>query len=151
MAKPRGTRRGQGAARRVAVALARVCAENRCRDVAVLDLRGLSPVTDFFVLATGTSTRQMQAVARRAVEAAAALGEKKPFGVEGDEGGGGTEGNPVSRWILIDYVDVVVHVFSDESRKYYDLELLWGDAPHVNWQRGWKPRAEESVSPPGDA
>jgi ribosome-associated protein len=69
-------------ARRLAIAMARVCAENRCREVAVLDLRGLSPVTDFFVLATGTSARQMHSAANRAVEAGREIGQR-PFGVEG--------------------------------------------------------------------
>jgi ribosome-associated protein len=124
-------------ARSTAVAMARVCAENRCRDVTVLDLRGLSPVTDFFVLATGTSTRQMQAVAYRVEEAGEEMGQKL-FGSEGDQSSATAE---PSKWVLIDYVDVVVHVFTEDSRKYYDIELLWGDAPRVNWQRGWKPRA----------
>ena len=125
--------------RHLAVTLARVCAENRCRDVTVLDLRKLSPVTDFFVLATGTSARQMRSVGERAVDAGRQLGQK-PFGVEGIET---MEGAEASRWILVDYVDVIVHVFTPESRGYYDLELLWGDAPRVDWQKGWKPRAEE--------
>ena len=130
-------------ARRLAVTMARTCAENRCREVTVLDLRGLSPVTDFFVLATGTSGRQMRAVADRAEQAGRDLGQK-PFGVEGTET---TEGAEASRWVLVDYVDVVVHVFTPESRGYYDLELLWGDAPRVNWQRGWKPRPDEPAPP----
>ena len=133
-------------ARRLAIAMARVCAENRCREVAVLDVRGLSPVTDFFVLATGISARQMHTVADRSVEASRAVGQR-PFGVEGIGVGEGIE---ASRWVLVDYVDVVVHVFTDESRKYYDLELLWGDAPRVDWQRGWRPRPEEGT-PAGDA
>jgi len=130
-------------ARRLAVAMARVCAENRCRDVAVMDLRNLSPVTDFFVVATGTSPRQMRAAAERALEAAAAIGQR-PFGVEGLQT---MEGDEAARWLLIDYVDVVVHVFAAESRAFYDLELLWGDAPRVNWQRGWRPRPEEPPLP----
>jgi len=124
--------------RALAVAMARTCAENRCRDVTVLDLRKLSPVTDFFVLATGTSARQMRAVSERAIDAGEDLGQK-PFGVEGHET---MEGSDVSRWLLVDYFDVVVHVFTPESRGYYDLELLWGDAPRVDWKKGWKPRAE---------
>ena len=136
MAKPRSI------ARRVAVRMAQVCAENRCRDVVVLDLRELSPVTDFFVLATGTSARQMRTAAARAVDAGGELGQK-PFGVEGIESG---EGADAARWMLIDYVDVVVHVFTDESRRYYDLELLWGDASRVNWQRGWKPRQNDDAA-----
>ena len=123
--------------------MARTCAENRCRAVAVLDLRGLSPVTDFFVVATGSSPRQMRAVADRCIDAGKELKEK-PFGVEGTETVEGAEAN---RWVLVDYVDVVVHVFTDDSRAYYDLELLWGDAPRIDWRRGWKPRAEEPPEP----
>lgn len=107
-------------ARRLAVAMARVCAENRCREVTILDLRGVSPVTNFFVLATGTSARQMHSVADRAVQAGRELGQR-PFGIEGLRTAEGVE---ASRWVLVDYVDVVVHVFTGESRKYYDLELL---------------------------
>jgi ribosome-associated protein len=126
-------------ARNLAVTLARTCAENRCRDVTVLDLRKLSPVTDFFVVATGTSSRQMRAAADRVVQAGETLGQT-PFGVEGLET---VEDAEAARWLLVDYVDVVVHVFTPESRGYYDLELLWGDAPRINWQKGWKPRPEE--------
>ena len=121
-------------ARRLAIALARTCSENRCRDVAVLDLRHLSPVTDFFVVATGTSDRQMRAAADHAAEAAKEMGER-PFSIEGDEAGW---------WVLQDYVNVVLHVFTDESRKYYDLDLLWGDAPRVDWKKGWNPRESET-------
>ena len=124
--------------RALAVTMARSCAENRCRDVTVLDLRKLSPVTDFFVLASGTSARQMRGVIERAIQAGEELGQK-PFGVEGKET---MEGIEAARWFLVDYVDVIVHVFTPESREYYDLELLWGDAKRVDWQKGWKPRAE---------
>ena len=132
MAKRKLTSRG------LAVTMARSCAENRCRDVTVLDLRKLSPVTDFFVLASGTSARQMRGVIERALQAGEELGQK-PFGIEGKET---MEGVEAARWFLVDYVDVIVHVFTPESRGYYDLELLWGDAKRVDWQKGWKPRAE---------
>ena len=134
-------------ARRLAIAMARVCAENRCRNVVVLDLRKLSPVTDFFVLATGTSARQMRTAAERTVQAGKELGER-PFGVEGVAPRQGADG---ARWALIDYVDVIVHVFTDESRTYYDLELLWGDAPRIDWQKGWTPREADNAPAFGDA
>ena len=117
--------------RRLAIVLARACAENRCRDVVLLDLRRRSPVTDFFVLATGTSGRQIRTVVERAREAAREL-EQRPLSDEGAETGW---------WALLDFFDVVVHVFSQEARQYYDLELLWGDAPHTDWRKGWEPRA----------
>jgi len=126
--------------RRLAIEMARTCAENRAYDVAILDLRGLSPVTDFFVVATGTSARQMRGAADHVRRAAAALGQR-PFGSEGYETG----------WVLIDYVDVVVHLFSEASRSYYDLELLWGDAPRVDWRRGGKPRDDTPPPSRGEA
>jgi len=128
-ASDRGKRTAQSSgapsqqAEQLAVAAARVADELRCEDVIILDLRGLSPVTDFFVLATGTSDRQLRAVADAVDEQAAAMGHRQ-YGLSGYEH---------AAWILIDYVDVVVHLFDEPSRTYYDLELLWGDAPRVQW------------------
>lgn len=90
----------------------------------VLDVSGLSPVTDFFVLATGTSARQMRTVADEVGE----LGEKQNFAphtISGYEG---------ESWILIDCIDVLIHVFNPDARQYYDLDNLWGDAKRVEWQ-----------------
>ncbi|HEX3359038.1 MAG TPA: ribosome silencing factor [Tepidisphaeraceae bacterium] len=100
---------------------AKLAAHTRCHHVVVLDVRGLSPVCDFFVIASGTSARQMRGVADEITE----LGEKQDFkslhrdGYEGES------------WVLIDFVDVIVHLFSDEARAYYDLDNLWGDAKKV--------------------
>jgi ribosome-associated protein len=105
--------------------LARMAHHNRSEDIVVLDLRGISGVTDFVVICTGTSERQMRGVAERILEYARKLGER-PFGVSGLEGG---------VWILLDFVDVVFHIFTPSSRAYYDLELLWGDAPRLEWAR----------------
>jgi len=91
--------------------------------VVVLDVTGISPVCDFFVIATGTSARQMRTVADEVGE----LGEQRDFapltttGMEGES------------WMLLDCVDVVVHVFSEEARRFYDLDGLWGDAKRVEW------------------
>jgi ribosome-associated protein len=92
--------------------------------VVVLDVRGISPVTDFFVLVTGTSGRQMRSVAVEIEEMGAPL-KFVPFGRNGHEG---------ESWVLTDFVDVVLHLFSPESRSYYDLDGLWGDAPRVEWK-----------------
>lgn len=112
-------------ARQFAIELARIAHDNKSEDVVALDLRGISPVTDFVVICTGTSERQMRTVADRIGEYGRKVGER-PYGVSGLEGG---------VWILLDYVDVVVHVFAGAYRSYYDLELLWGDAPRVQWAR----------------
>jgi ribosome-associated protein len=90
----------------------------------VLDVSGLSPITDFFVLATGTSARQMRSVCGDIEELGAPLGHNalSRSGMEGDH------------WMCIDFVDVVVHVFNDEARQFYDLDNLWGDAKRVEWK-----------------
>ncbi len=90
-----------------------------------MDLRGLSAVTDFTVICTGTSERQMRAVASKLTEYGKKVGEK-PYGVSGLD---------ACTWVLLDFVDVVVHIFAPAYRNYYDLELLWGDAPRVEWKR----------------
>ena len=85
----------------------------------VLDLRGLSSVSEYFVILTGTSNRHVQGVAESIKEAYKAIGEK-PLGEEGFREG---------KWILLDYGEVVVHVFLEPVREYYDIERLWVDAP----------------------
>ncbi len=119
-------------ARKFAVELAKLAANTRCSNVNVLDVRGLSPITDFFVLATGTSPRQMRSVTDEAGE----FGEErnyKPISQSGIEG---------ETWMLIDFVDVVMHVFNGEARAFYDLDSLWGDAQRVEWQDGQQTAAK---------
>ena len=112
------------AAKRFAIDAARLAATTRCHNVVVLDVSAVSPVTDFFVIATGTSPRQMRSVIDDLSEAAEPQGFKalSRAGYEGEN------------WVLVDFVDVVVHVFSQESRMFYDLDNLWGDAKVVAWQ-----------------
>jgi len=112
-------------ARAFAVCCARVMEENRCEQIVILDLRGISPVCDYFVIATGTSERQMRAVADHVRERGKEIGER-PYR---------TSGYDEATWIVLDYVDVVVHVFNDHQRAYYDLDSLWGDSPHVPWEQ----------------
>jgi ribosome-associated protein len=107
--------------KKFALAAAKIAAERRCSDIVVLDLTGMSPATDYFVIATGTSNRQMRTVADEISEAARERGLQR-FGRAGYE---------QARWILLDYVDVVIHIFDSEYRDYYDLELLWGDAERL--------------------
>lgn len=101
---------------------ARVAEENRGQDVVILDMRELSPMFDYFVLASGTSRRQLHAMSEeidRALEQQ--LGDHR-LGIEGYE---------ESRWILLDYGDVVVHLFDPPTREYYALEDLWAAARRV--------------------
>ena len=111
--------------RELAANMARIAADNRCRDVTVLDLRGISPVADFFVIATGTSSRQMKTVVAKMEEYVRGQAGTTLLGQEGMES---------QQWVLLDLVDVIVHVFAPDARSYYALELLWGDAPHVEWE-----------------
>lgn len=110
-----------GDARKLALAAAKLAAQSHCTDIVVLDLRGKSPATDYFVILTGTSDRQMRSVSDDICVEAREQGYQR-FGRAGYDQG---------RWILLDYVDVVVHIFDAEYREYYDLELLWGDAERL--------------------
>ena len=112
-------------AQQFAVELARIAHDNKSEGVIALDLRGISSVTDFVVIGTGTSDRQVRSVADRVVEYGKKVGER-PYGFSGYDS---------AAWILLDYVDVVFHIFSRPYRSYYDLELLWGDAPRIEWSR----------------
>jgi ribosome-associated protein len=103
---------------------ARVAAENKGRDVIVLDMRDITPLYDYFVLATGASRRQIHTMAEEIDAALRAEGDHR-LGIEGYE---------ASRWVVQDYGDVVVHLFDDDARLYYALEELWADAPRVDWE-----------------
>jgi len=104
-----------------ALAAAKLAAERHCSDIVVLDLKGTSPATDFFVIATGTSDRQIRSVADEISQEARQMDFAR-FGRAGYDQG---------RWILLDFVDVVIHLFDGEYRNYYDLEMLWGDAERL--------------------
>ena len=104
-----------------ALAAARLAAGLHCSDIVVLDLKGKSPATDYFVIVTGTSDRQMRTVADEICQAARERRLQR-FGRAGYD---------QARWILLDFVDVVIHIFDSEYRDYYDLELLWGDAERL--------------------
>lgn len=107
-------------------------ADSKCTDVVVLDVRGHSQVCDYVIIGTGTSQRQMRSVAQESEEL------------------GGARGTPAYRstrdagttWVLVDFVETVVHLFEPDQRLYYDIELLWGSATRVEWKRG------ADVSPP---
>jgi ribosome-associated protein len=88
--------------------------ETKARDIVVLDVRKLSSMTDFIIIATGSSDRQVRAIGEYLRENVG-----KPFSTEGAEEG---------RWVLLDYFDVVVHIFQDELRRYYDIEGMWLNA-----------------------
>jgi ribosome-associated protein len=103
---------------------ARIADDNRAKDILLLDLRQATPLLDFFVIATANSRRLSHAIASEIDAEMKKIGEHK-LGMEGSEEG---------RWILIDYGDFVVHIFSPEDRTYYALEEIWGDAPRLEWK-----------------
>jgi ribosome-associated protein len=104
---------------------AHVATENKGRDVLVLDMRGITPLYDFFVLISGASRRQIHTITEEIDDALHGQGDER-LSVEGYE---------ASKWVVQDYGDVVVHVFDDATRQYYAIEELWADAPRVDWQR----------------
>jgi ribosome-associated protein len=107
-----------------AVAAARAAADKQGERIVVLDVRELIVITDFFVLCSGGSDRQVKTLIDAVEDSLRGL-ERRPIRREGETEAG---------WMLLDYVDVVVHVFSEEQRDYYDLERLWSDAPRVSWE-----------------
>jgi ribosome-associated protein len=134
--RPKTTKPSNPAGRALAIEAARIAEDSHCEDIVVLNLAGKSPVTDFYVIVTGSSDRQMRSVA------------------EDIRMWGKTHGSPVwkiagedsATWIVLDFVDVVVHLFDADHRQYYDLELLWGDASKIRWRR---PKAKTTDSDTG--
>jgi ribosome-associated protein len=100
-----------------------VALENKAGDVLILDLRGITPLFDYFVIATGVSRRQVHTLAEEIDDALCAEGETRRT-LEGYEPG---------RWVVLDYGDLVIHLFDPETRAYYGLEDLWADAPRVDF------------------
>ena len=89
----------------------------------VLDVRDVTSFADYFLIATGANSRQIQAIADEIRQQLAKHGES-PVSVEGYEN---------AEWVLVDYGDFLVHIFSQKARAYYDLERLWRDAPSLQW------------------
>lgn len=94
--------------------------DKKARDITVMDMRQVSGVADYFVICTGDSDLQIKAVADAIRERIREQCDERPWH---------TEGANHRQWVLLDYVDVVAHIFNQEKRQFYDLERLWGDAP----------------------
>jgi ribosome-associated protein len=118
---------------RLAELAAAYAADRKATDVAELDLRGVSGYTDYFVLATGNTDRQVKAIHDAIHE-----GMKREHGLLPRR----VEGLGESRWVLMDYLDVVVHIFTPDTRDYYRLEQLWGDVPRRRYEPG-EPELEQ--------
>jgi ribosome-associated protein len=100
----------------------RAAEDKKARDITVLDLKNAAGFTDYFVICSGANARQIHAIADSVIEALAGQGSK-PAHVEGYDR---------SEWVLVDYFDFIVHVFSPDTRAFYGLERLWGNAERVD-------------------
>jgi len=124
--------------RSLARAVVRWGLSKKAEDALLLDVEKLSDVTDCFVLLTGSSPLQVQAIADAVLDGARE-GGRKPLHQEGRD---------LGRWVLIDYVDVVVHVMLPELRRYYGLERLWGDAPQMRFDEEGETLPDEGAPAP---
>lgn len=119
-------RRRLESARQFAIDAARLAAQTHCNNIVILDVSAVSPITDFLVIATGTSARQMRTVCEEIQEMGAARNvhalSKTNFESE--------------NWVLVDFVDTIVHMFNTDARLFYDLDNLWGDGKKVEWREG---------------
>ncbi len=108
--------------------LVQAAAEKKAENPVILDLRKISSVCDFFLILTGNSQPQIQAIGSVLVETARSLGYKLHH----------REGQKQGHWLVLDFFSVIVHIFDDETRRFYDLEHLWLDAPRLKLPRGEK-------------
>jgi len=104
---------------------ARAASAKGGEETVIIEVGAILAITDAFVITSGHNSRQVKTIAEEVEARLKAEGEIKPLRVEGLSD---------SQWILLDYGDLVVHVFLDETREYYDLERLWSDAPRVAWE-----------------
>ena len=100
--------------------------EKRAKDIAIYDMRGYSDLCDYLVLMSVDSRAQASTIINDLQRRARTLHHQKPLGVEGSR---------ESRWFVLDYIDVIVHIFSPDAREFYNIEGLWGDAPQVEIER----------------
>ena len=108
--------------KQLALSVAKIARDRNCTNITVLNLTGISPATNYYVIATGTSDRQSRTVADEISVEAKQQGHQR-FGIAGYDNG---------QWILLDFVSVVVHIFDEQRRDYYNLDMLWGDAKKLN-------------------
>jgi len=111
-------------AKEIAIMAAKIAEENKAEDIKILCVSDLIIITDYFVICSGMTRRHIQGLAKE-IEVSLKKDKVKPYGKEGFEEG---------RWALLDYGDVVVHLYDKEARRYYELENLWADAPHLEFR-----------------
>lgn len=122
----------------VAVVAAQAADAKKGSDTLILDVGALLGITDRFVITSGTNDRQVRTIAEEVELRVRRADGRGPVRVEGLDD---------ARWVLMDYGDVVVHVFNDEARQYYNLERLWSDARRVAWEVEPRPAWDEDARP----
>ncbi len=107
----------------IAITCAKIADDKKALDIVILDVDKVSSITDYFVICSAINDRQLHAIADEIDKQMKKISVMKY----------GMEGYREAKWVLIDYGDFIVHIFDKEMRNYYDLELLWGDAPKIEW------------------
>ncbi|HVL93253.1 MAG TPA: ribosome silencing factor [Acidimicrobiales bacterium] len=110
---------------RLAASAASAASAKKGEDILVLEVGQILAITDAFVITSGANARHVRTLAEAVEEGVSGDGGPKPLRIEGLDD---------ARWVLLDYGEFVVHVFLDETRRYYDLERLWSDAPRADWE-----------------
>ena len=116
----------------LACEIAHIAKDRNCEDIVVIDVNDVSPITNCFVIATGTSDRQIRSLAD----------ELKSIGKKIGHPAWHIAGTDTAEWIVMDFVDVVVHLFVEDVREFYDLEMIWGQSPKLDWEN-YSPRIED--------
>tara|TARA_Y100001934_G_C11926091_1_gene573562 strand:+ start:237 stop:611 length:375 start_codon:yes stop_codon:yes gene_type:complete len=119
----------------LALTCARLADNKKAENIALLDLRELSSVADFFVIVTGTNEPHLRAIVDEITEKLREQHDTRPFA---------TEGARVTPWVVLDFIDVLVHVMNDKFRDLYDLEGLWGDAKRITFEPELSPVAAQA-------
>ncbi|MCK8815900.1 ribosome silencing factor [Natroniella sulfidigena] len=109
---------------KVAKEIAKAADDKKAEDIRILNVKGISILADYFIICSGTSDTQVQAIANSIEH----ILEEQEIYVKNKEG------IDIGNWVVLDYADVIVHVFHQEQREYYKLEKLWGDAKELEWQ-----------------
>lgn len=122
---------------RFVIEAAQLINDSHGEEIVVFDVRDKSQVTDYLIIASGTSDRQIRSVGSEVSQ----LGKQK-YNFERF----GREEDGPSKWLVLDFVDVVIHLFEPVTRSFYDLEMMWGDAPRIEWQRQSDSRTTEQSS-----
>ena len=123
------TKKTKDTARDTALLVAEIQSEKKAENIVVIDVRGLCNFTDYFVISSAESTIQFKALSKH-IQDTLRKRKIKPFLVDDEITG---------NWMILDYNDVIIHIFSPEARAYYDIERLWGDGEIVEWEKEGKP------------